>query len=71
MPDTVLCSKCGQTLATYSGELGVHRQVAIEPGVRVSVEKNALGEELGWARCPKCRTRTRISATYLPGTRRK
>lgn len=71
MPEIITCSKCGHLLATYRGEFGVHRQVDIEPEVRVSVVKNALGEDLGWAKCPQCRARTRISATYLPGKKRR
>lgn len=63
------CEKCGYVLATYSGEIGVHRQMKFARAVRMLVEKNALGEDLGWARCPKCRSQTRVDASFLPGTK--
>ncbi len=70
MGKNIKCVKCGHLLATFSGEVGFHQKVKFSPGVRMRVEKNALGEDLGWARCPKClRSRTRIDASFLPGTR--
>jgi len=68
MGNIVTCSKCGRLLATYQGELGAHRQIFLAKDVHVSVDKNALGEDLGWARCPNCRARTRVDAAILPGT---
>ncbi|HTL66361.1 MAG TPA: hypothetical protein VL200_01745 [Lacunisphaera sp.] len=66
---TVICAQCGHLLATYSGGLGAYRQVELCPGVRFSVQKNALGEDIGWARCPKCRQRTRVNAAFRPRRR--
>lgn len=68
MGKIIQCDKCGNLLATYSDETGLHRQLRFAKNVRVIVEKNALGEDLGWARCPKCRSQTRVDASYLPGT---
>jgi hypothetical protein len=45
----------------------MHRRLKFTKNVRVLVEKNALGEDLGWARCPKCRSQSRVDAAYLPG----
>jgi phage FluMu protein Com len=67
MGKNIKCSKCGHLLAKYSGETGLHRQMKFF-GARVRVEKNALGEDLGWAICPKCKAQTRIDASYLPGS---
>ena len=69
MGKNIKCGKCGHLLATFSGELGLHQKVNFSPHVRMLVEKNALGEDLGWARCPECRSQTRIDASFLPGTR--
>lgn len=69
MRETVICGHCGHLLATYSGELGAYRQVELASGVRFSVQKNALGEDIGWLRCPKCEERTRVSAAYRPRRR--
>ncbi len=69
MGNNIKCDKCGFDLATFSGEIGLHRQLKFAKTVRVLVEKNALGEDLGWARCPKCRSRTRVDASFLPGTK--
>ncbi len=67
MGNKIKCDKCGLLLATFSGELGLHRRLKFAKNVRVLVEKNALGEDLGWARCPKCRSQSRVDAAYLPG----
>lgn len=65
MGKEIKCSKCGYLLATLLSEPGERGQMELHQ-VRVFVEKNALGEDLGWAICPKCRTRTRVDAAYLP-----
>ena len=69
MGNNIKCDKCGHLLATCSGEIGMHRQIKFAKAVRMLVEKNALGEDLGWARCPKCRSQSRVDASFLPGTK--
>lgn len=69
MGNKIKCDKCGHLLATISGEIGLHRRIKFATGIRMLVEKNALGEDLGWARCPKCRCQTRVDASFLPGTK--
>lgn len=69
MGNIIKCTKCGHALATYSGETSLHRQLKFSKGVRVRVQKNALGEDLGWASCPKCKALTPIDASYLPRTK--
>ncbi len=66
MGKDIKCTKCGFLLAQYTSETGLHRRIKLN-GVRVFVEKNALGEDIGWAICSKCKTRSRIEASYLPG----
>ena len=66
MGKDIKCNKCSFLLAQYTSETGLHRRINLN-GVRVFVEKNALGEDLGWAICPKCKARTRIDAAYLSG----
>ena len=65
MGKEIKCTKCGHLLATLFAEPGERGRLELNK-VRVFVEKNALGEDLGWAICPKCRTRSRIDAVYLP-----
>ena len=69
MGKIIKCTKCGHLLATYGDVAGLQRQSEFAKGVRVKVEKNALGEDLGWASCPKCKALTHIDASYLPRTK--
>lgn len=51
----IVCPQCGQRLAQLLGEIGQRQQIQPLAGVRVSTAKNALGEQLAWMRCPKCK----------------
>ncbi len=62
----ILCPQCGQQLAQLLGEIGQRRRLKALGGARVSIGENALGEELGWIKCPKCKADKTINpATWL------
>lgn len=65
--NTIFCPKCGRALAEILGEVGGRRQMIPLDGARVRVEKNALGEDLGWVKCPGCKTRTRVDPAHWLG----
>jgi DNA-directed RNA polymerase subunit RPC12/RpoP len=60
----ILCPQCGQRLAQLLGEIGQRQQLKPLGGVRVSTAKNALGEQLAWIRCPKCKTDKPVNAAH-------
>ena len=51
----ILCPHCGRRLARLMGEIGQHQRLRTLGGAGVRTGKNALGEELAWIRCPKCK----------------
>lgn len=61
----ITCPKCGQLLGHILGEIGERRRIKPLDRVRTRTDKNALGEELGWIKCPKCRKEARVDASYL------
>ncbi len=63
----ILCPQCGQRLAQLLGEIGQHQRLQPLGGARVSTGKNALGEELGWIRCPKCKHDKSINPAHWIG----
>ena len=52
----ILCPQCGQRLARLLGEIGQRQRLRTLGGAFVRTAKNALGEEVAWLRCPKCKT---------------
>lgn len=62
------CPRCGRRLAHFLGEVGELRRIKPCAGAKVHIEKNALGEDLGWLRCPKCRTDVRFDSAYWLGS---
>ncbi len=60
----ILCPQCGQRLAQLLGEIGQRQQLQPLAGTRVSTAKNALGEQLAWIRCPKCKTERQVNAAH-------
>lgn len=63
----VLCPQCGQRLATLFGEIGERQRLEPLEGARVSTAKNALGEEMAWIRCPKCKAEKQVNPAHLMG----
>lgn len=63
----VLCPHCGQRLATLFGEIGQRQRLQPAAGARVSTAKNALGEEMAWIRCPKCKADKSVNPAHLTG----
>jgi hypothetical protein len=62
----ILCPQCGQRLAQLLGEIGQRRRLEAIGGARVQIAKNALGEDVGWIRCAKCKTDKSINpATWF------
>lgn len=59
----VSCLHCGHRLAVMLGETGHGRRLQPHDKVRVRTDKNALGEALGWIRCPACKREQRIDAS--------
>ncbi len=51
----ILCPHCGQRLARLLGEIGQRQRLRTLGGATVRLGRNALGEELAWLRCPKCK----------------
>jgi DNA-directed RNA polymerase subunit RPC12/RpoP len=51
----ITCPHCGQRLARILGKIGQRQRLRTLGGSRVRLGKNALGEELAWIRCPKCK----------------
>ena len=51
----ILCPHCGQRLARLLGEIGQRQRLRTLRGAGVRTGQNALGEELAWIRCPKCK----------------
>ena len=51
----ISCPHCGQRLARLLGEMGQRQSLRRLGGSRVRTGKNALGEELAWIKCPKCK----------------
>ncbi len=64
---TILCPRCGQRLAELFGEVGQRQRLQPLAGARVSIAKNALGEEMGWIRCPKCKADKSINPAHWNG----
>ena len=65
----ILCPQCGQRLAQLLGEIGQRRRLEAIGGTRVQTAKNALGEELAWIRCPKCKTDKSVNSAHWAGDR--
>jgi hypothetical protein len=63
----ILCPQCGQRLAQLLGEIGQRRRLQAIGSVRVQTAKNALGEELCWVSCPKCKTDKYITPAHWSG----
>jgi hypothetical protein len=61
------CPLCGRRLADLLGEVGQRRRIKPCDGVKVRIEKNALGEDMGWLSCPKCRTDVRFDSAHWLG----
>ena len=61
----IICLGCGRRLASLLGAIGVRRVLKMQAGARVCMERNALGEELGWIMCPDCKRNTQIDPAYL------
>lgn len=68
--NTITCSKCGRSLAHYIGKAGEPRRLKLCERVRVQIQKNALGEDLGWMQCPHCKINQRFDSIYWLGDRR-
>ena len=65
----ILCPLCGRRLARLLGEIGQRQRLRAFRGVTVRTGRNALGEELGWIRCPKCKADQTINpALWDAGT---
>ena len=65
MEKTIIqCPHCGQRLAQLLGEIG--QRPRIQPLGRsvVSTAKNALGEQLAWIRCPKCKQDKQVNPAH-------
>jgi len=63
----ILCPLCGRRLAQLLGEIGQRRRLKPLGEARVRTGRNSLGEELGWIRCPKCRTEKAFDAAHWVG----
>ena len=63
----ILCPQCGHRLALLLGEIGQSQRIQPLGGLRVSTAKNALGEQLAWIRCPKCKTDRQLNPTHWIG----
>ncbi len=63
----ILCPHCGQRLAQLLGKAGQRQHLRVPAGVRVRTAKNALGEELAWIRCPKCKADKSINPAHWDG----
>jgi DNA-directed RNA polymerase subunit RPC12/RpoP len=57
----ILCPRCGQRLAQLFGETGQRQWLHAIGRARVSTALNALGEEMGWITCPKCKAKKEIN----------
>jgi hypothetical protein len=60
----ILCPQCGHRLAQLLGEIGQRQQLQPLAGAYVSTAKNALGEQLAWIRCPKCKTDKQVNPAH-------
>jgi hypothetical protein len=68
MEKTIIqCPQCGQPLAQLLGEVGQRRRLKPLGGARVRTVKNAIGEELGWIRCPQCKAEKQIDPAHWFG----
>ena len=65
----ILCPHCGQRLAQLLGEIGQRRRLKPLGGAQVRTDRNALGEELGWIKCPKCKADKFIDSAHWFGDR--
>ena len=63
----ILCPQCGQRLAQLLGEFGQHQRLRPLGGARTSTAKNALGEEMAWIRCPKCKNDKQVNPAHVTG----
>lgn len=63
----ILCPKCGQRLAELLGETGQRQRLKPLGTARVSSATNALGEDLAWIRCPKCRSDRQVNPAHFIG----
>ncbi len=66
--NVIICPRCGRRLAELLGEVGHRRRIKPRAGVKAHIQKNALGEDLGWLRCAKCRTDVRFDSAYWLGS---
>lgn len=60
----ILCPQCGQRLAQLVGKVGQRQSLRALGEARVRTAKNALGEELAWIRCPKCKTDKSVNPAH-------
>lgn len=60
----ILCPQCGQRLALLLGEIGQRQQLKPLGSAIVSTARNALGEQLAWIRCPKCKTDKQVNPAH-------
>ena len=61
---TILCPQCGQRLAQLLGEIGQRQRLRVLGDASVRTGQNALGEELAWIRCPKCKADKSINPAH-------
>lgn len=64
----ITCPHCGRRLADLMGEVGGLRRIKPCVGAKVHVTRNALEEDMGWLRCPKCRSDVRFDSAYWLGS---
>lgn len=63
----IQCPQCGQRLAQLLGEIGQRRRLKPFGEVRVRTVKNAIGEELGWIKCPQCKAEKQVDPAHWFG----
>jgi DNA-directed RNA polymerase subunit RPC12/RpoP len=65
MEKTIIeCPQCGQRLAQLLGEIGQYQRLEPLGRAVVSTAKNALGEQLAWIRCPKCKHDRQVNPAH-------
>jgi len=65
--DFILCPHCGQRLAQLLRENGQYPRLKRLGEARVRTVTNALGERLGWIKCPKCKLEKEINPAHWLG----
>ena len=60
----ILCPHCGQRLAQLLGKAGLRQRLRTVGDATVRTGRNALGEELAWIRCPKCKADKSINPAH-------